>query len=886
MILRLLSFSVFFSILNTPHPRGVHGAGMKETFDITGMSCAACQVRVEKSVEKLEGVENVSVNLLKNSMEVEYDEKKLSEDGIVEAVVKAGYGAEPRKSNSDNGKSTRKPADTAKEEYRRMKKRLVSSIIFTIPLFYISMGHMMGWPLPSILLGVENSAVFALVLFLLLLPIVFINNHFFRNGFRNLFHLSPNMDSLIAMGSGASILYGIYALFRIVYALGHGDLETAHGFSMDLYFESAGMILTLITLGKFLEARAKGRTTDAIERLMDLAPKTAIVLRDGKEVEIPSEELQKGDIAIIKAGNSIPADGSVIEGTGAVDEAAITGESIPVEKNAGDKLTGATVLKSGYLKMRVEKTGEETTLAAIIRLVDEATSSKAPVAKLADKVSGVFVPVVILIAIVAAAAWAISGESFVFSLSIAISVLVISCPCALGLATPTAIMVGTGRGASSGILIKSAEALETLHSIDTVVFDKTGTITEGKPSVTDIITVNGIDSSSLLSDAASIEKLSSHPLALAIVEEANKRGIELSEAAGFKATEGVGISATINGHEITGGNRKILNRYTDELEKIDEHLASEGKTPLYFLKDGKLVGIIAVADTIKASAKGAIEDLHRMGIKTVMLTGDNRRTAEAIQQKAGCGSVIAEVLPQDKEAEIRKLQQDGRKVAMVGDGINDAPSLARADAGIAIGAGTDVAIESADIVLMHSDPEDVPRAIELGKATMRNIKENLFWALIYNALCIPVAAGILYPAFGIKLSPMLGALAMSFSSVFVVTNALRLRFFKPKAGRNETRNEKTDTIHCSISGITINEDILTENKGEKKMKKTIGIEGMMCMHCVKHVHDALEKVEGVESVDVSLENKNAVISASESVTDDALRNAVTEAGYEVTGIEG
>ena len=886
MILRLLSFSGFFSILNTPHPRGVYGARMKETFDITGMSCAACQVRVEKSVEKLEGVENVSVNLLKNSMEVEYDEKKLSEDGIVEAVVKAGYGAEPRKSNSDNGKSTRKPADTAKEEYRRMKKRLVSSIIFTIPLFYISMGHMMGWPLPSILLGVENSAVFALVLFLLLLPIVFINNHFFRNGFRNLFHLSPNMDSLIAMGSGASILYGIYALFRIVYALGHGDFETAHGFSMDLYFESAGMILTLITLGKFLEARAKGRTTDAIERLMDLAPKTAIVLRDGKEAEIPSEELQKGDIAIIKSGNSVPADGSVIDGTGAVDEAAITGESIPVEKNAGDKLTGATVLKSGYLKMRVEKTGEETTLAAIIRLVDEATSSKAPVAKLADKVSGVFVPVVILIAIVAAAAWAISGESFVFSLSIAISVLVISCPCALGLATPTAIMVGTGRGASSGILIKSAEALETLHSIDTVVFDKTGTITEGKPSVTDIITVNGIDSSSLLSDAASIEKLSSHPLALAIVEEANKRGIELSEAAGFKATEGVGISATINGHEITGGNRKILNRYTDELEKIDEHLASEGKTPLYFLKDGKLVGIIAVADTIKASAKGAIEDLHRMGIKTVMLTGDNRRTAEAIQQKAGCGSVIAEVLPQDKEAEIRKLQQDGRKVAMVGDGINDAPSLARADAGIAIGAGTDVAIESADIVLMHSDPEDVPRAIELGKATMRNIKENLFWALIYNALCIPVAAGILYPAFGIKLSPMLGALAMSFSSVFVVTNALRLRFFKPKAGRNETRNEKTDTIHCSISGITINEDILTDNKGEKKMKKTIGIEGMMCMHCVKHVHDALEKVEGVESVDVSLENKNAVISASESVTDDALRNAVTEAGYEVTGIEG
>lgn len=862
---------------------------MKETFDITGMSCAACQVRVEKSVEKLDGVESVAVNLLKNSMEVEYDDKKLSEDGIVEAVEKAGYGAAPRVAEAKSSAKGKSPADTAREEYLKMKKRLISSIIFTVPLFYISMGHMMGWPLPSVLLGVENSMVFALVLFLLAIPVVFINFRFFRSGFRNLFHLSPNMDSLIAMGSGAALVYGIYALLRIAYALGHGDMATAEAFSMDLYLESAGMILTLITLGKFLEARAKGRTTDAITKLMDLAPKTAIVIRDGKEMEIPSENLIKGDIAVIKAGASIPADGILIEGSGAVDESAITGESIPVEKKINDNLTGATVLKSGYMKMRVEKTGEETALSAIIRLVDEATSSKAPIAKLADKVSGVFVPIVIAIALVSAIVWLIAGESFAFALSIGISVLVISCPCALGLATPTAIMVGTGRGASSGILIKSAEALETLHSIDSVVFDKTGTITEGKPSVTDIITINGIDPDELLSKAAAVEKQSSHPLALAIIEEAEKRSIAIGKAENFRSVDGRGVSAYINGSFIEGGNRRILSCYPDELRKEEERLADEGKTPLYFTENGRVIGMIAVADTIKPSAENAMSDLRRMGIKTIMLTGDNKRTAEAIQRQAGCDGVIAEVLPQDKDAKVRELQQSGGKVAMVGDGINDAPALARSDAGIAIGAGTDIAIESADIVLMKSDPEDVPRAIELGKATMRNIKENLFWALFYNAICIPVAAGVLYPAFGIKLSPMLGALAMSFSSVFVVSNALRLRFFKPKSGSGEKASSESGRSEITISDIEIEDNIIDDvekTEGVNGMKKTVMIEGMMCMHCVKHVHDALAAIDGVTEADVSLENKSAVVKSEKEISDDVLRAAITEAGYEVTAIEG
>ncbi|MBO8437045.1 MAG: cadmium-translocating P-type ATPase [Spirochaetes bacterium] len=862
---------------------------MKECFDVTGMSCAACQVRVEKSVRKLDGVKEVNVNLLKNSMEVEYDENALTEDGIVSAVEKAGYGAIPKTEEavqkSQKGKSEHR--DIAKEEYKRMKKRLLWSLLFTVPLFYISMGHMMGWPLPSFLLGPENSMVFALTLFILVLPVTVINRKFFIGGFKSLFHLSPNMDSLIAMGSGAALVYGIYAMYKIAFALGSGDFGTAHAFAMDLYFESAGMILTLITLGKTLEARAKGRTSEAIEKLMNLAPKTAVVIRDGKEREIPAEELVKGDIAVVRAGTSIPADGTLIEGSGAVDESAITGESIPVDKVSGDKLTGATVLSSGYLKMRIDSVGEDTALQKIIKLVDEATSSKAPIAKLADKVSGVFVPIVIGIALVSAIAWLIAGESFEFALSIAISVLVISCPCALGLATPTAIMVGTGRGASSGILIKSAEALETLHSINTVVFDKTGTITEGKPSVTDIITINGGDADSLLVKAGSLEKLSGHPLGEAIVREAEKRGLELLPASAFFAEEGKGVTAKVAGSSISGGNRKMLASVPSKLAELEERLADEGKTPLFFTEDGVLIGIIALADTIKPSSRQAISDLKTMGIRTVMLTGDNKRTARAIQNEAGTDSFIAEVLPQEKDSEVRKLQNDGMTVAMVGDGINDAPALARANTGIAIGAGTDIAIESADIVLMKSDLEDVPKAIELGKATMRNIKENLFWALFYNAICIPVAAGVLYPAFGMKLSPMVGAFAMSFSSVFVVSNALRLRFFKAKAGRNAQHQMTDKRTGCVVSDIEMNDKIgETTPEGENIMTKTINVEGMMCQHCVKHVHDALAAVVGVKSAEVSLENKYAKVECAETVSDDALKEAVVEAGYEVKGIEG
>ena len=862
---------------------------MKECFDVTGMSCAACQVRVEKSVRGLDGVKEVSVNLLKNSMEVEYDEAAIGEEGIVKAVEDAGYGAIPR-TEGKSGEKRRERPDIAREEYLRMKRRLLVSIIFTIPLFYISMGHMMGWPLPSFFHGAENSMVFALTLFILASIVAVINRKFFINGFRSLLHGAPNMDSLIAIGSGASLLYGVYAMYRIAFALGHGDTAAAGAFSMDLYFESAGMILTLITLGKTMEARAKGKTSEAITRLMDLAPKTAVVIRDGKEEVIAAEDARKGDIAVVKAGDSIPADGVVVEGSGSVDEAAITGESVPVDKAIGDRLTGATVLRSGYIRMRIERTGDDTVLASIVRLVDEATSSKAPIAKLADKVSGVFVPVVMAIALVTAAAWLAAGEGFGFALSMAISVLVISCPCALGLATPTAIMVGTGRGASSGILIKSAESLEMLHSIDTVVFDKTGTITEGKPSVASILTAKGVTPEELLGKAASLESLSGHPLGEAIAGEAERRGIALSPASSFRAEEGKGVSAIVEGRRIEGGNRRILSSFPDALRTAEEAAADEGMTPLYFTEDGRLLGMIALSDTIKGTAHAAVEELRRMGIRSIMLTGDNRRTAAAIQRRAGTDSFIAEVLPQDKDREIRKLMEEGARVAMVGDGINDAPALARADAGIAIGAGTDIAIESADIVLMRSDPEDVPRAIELGKATMRNIKENLFWALFYNAICIPVAAGVLYPAFGLKLSPMIAAFAMSFSSVFVVGNALRLRFFHAQsAGRTSPAGER-DGREVAIGNLPDDMEYngidAAASEGVGKMEKRIGINGMMCQHCVRHAHDALAAVSGVESVDVSLEDKAAVVRCSADVSDEALRKAVADAGYEVTGIEG
>ena len=829
----------------------------KEHFDITGMTCSACSSRVESCVRKLPGVKDVSVNLLKNSMSVSYDENSMNTKGIVDAVEGSGYGAKP-KDDLRNTNAEKAQGSTAQEEYKAMKQRLWLSVIFTLPLFYISMGHMMNWPLPSFLLGMENAMTFAFTQFLLLIPVLIINGKYYKGGFRALFHGSPNMDSLIAIGSGAATVYGIYAIYKIGVGLGSGNMELVHSFMMDLYFESAAMILTLITLGKTLEARAKGKTSDAITKLMNLAPKAATVVRDGQEIQIPVDDVALGDVLIVKAGESVPVDGIVLEGFSAIDESALTGESIPVEKNMGDKVIGATVSKSGYIKMQATKVGDDTALSQIIRLVDEATSSKAPIAKLADKVSGVFATIV----------WLIAGYGLEFALSIGISVLVISCPCALGLATPTAIMVGTGRGATNGILIKSAEALETAHSIDTVVLDKTGTITEGKPAVTDVHCCEGTSEKELLQIAASLEKLSEHPLAEAIVTEAENADVPYLSVSDFQQIAGQGITGVIDGKLCLAGNRRLMeaSRITDEeLFRFGEKLADNAKTPLYFARDGRLMGVIAVADVVKPTSKQAVEELSAMGIEVVMLTGDNAKTAEAIRREVGAPRVIAEVFPQDKEEEIRSLQNEGKKIAMVGDGINDAPALARADVGIAIGAGTDIAIESADIVLMKSDLMDVPTAIRLSKAVIRNIKQNLFWAFIYNIIGIPIAAGVFFIPFALKLNPMIGAFAMSFSSVFVVTNALRLRWFKPNS-RKHTK-------------------IQVKMEGELDMEKVLKIEGMMCGHCVMHVQKALASVPGVEEVAVSLDDRSARVKLNQNVSDDTFKKAVQDAGYELKGIE-
>lgn len=755
----------------------------KQTYDITGMTCSACSARVEKVVSKLDGVRQVQVNLLKNSMSVSYDEGALGPGQIVERVEKAGYGAAlHRKTAEKSGKTDGKPVDAAAAEMKHMKTRLIVSLVFTVPLFYIAMGEMAGWPLPGFLTGMENAMIYAFTQFLLVIPVLIAGNRYFRVGFKNLIRLSPNMDSLIAVGSGAAFVYGIYAIYKIAWGFGHGDMNMVHEFSMSLYFESSAMILTLITLGKYFEARAKRRTSEAITKLMDLAPKTAILLENGTEKEVPAEQVEAGDLLIVKAGFAVPVDGVITEGYSSVDESAITGESLPVEKHAGDKVTGGTMNKSGYFQMRATAVGDDTALAKIIQLVDEATSSKAPIAKMADKISGVFVPVVIGIALIAAVVWMIMGQSFEFALSVAISVLVISCPCALGLATPTAIMVGTGRGAARGILIKSAESLEIAHNVDTVVLDKTGTVTEGKPQVTDLSPADG-EEQRLLQVAAALEKLSGHPLAEPIVLKAAEKGIVLPEVTEFSMLPGAGITGVIGGESCYAGNRKLMESADVSLgafKEQEEQYAAAGKTPLYFAEGKKLLGIIAVADVVKPTSAAAIKRLTEMGVDTIMLTGDNARTAEAIRQQVGLKTVIAEVLPEDKEREVRALQEKGKKVAMVGDGINDAPALARADVGIAIGAGTDVAIESADIVLMKSDLMDVPAAIGLSHAVLRNIKQNLFWAFIYNMIGIPIAAGVLYLGFGILLNPMIAAAAMSFSSVSVVLNALRLRFFTPK----------------------------------------------------------------------------------------------------------
>ena len=879
----------------------------KETYDITGMSCAACSARIEKGISGMEGMQQCSVNLLKNSMTVSYDEAELDSGKIIHQVEDIGYGAslhqtQGSKTTGASGRGKNGATDAAAAAAKQMKQRLIVSLVFTIPLFYISMGHMAGWPLPPWLLGARNHMIFAFTQFLLVLPVLIAGGHYFKNGLRNLWHRSPNMDSLIALGSGAAFVYGIYAIYKIAWGFSIEDMDMVETFGMNLYFESSAMILTLITLGKFMEARAKSKTSEAITKLMDLAPKTAKVLRNGQEEEISVDDVQNGDILVVRDGDTVPVDGKITEGFASVDESAITGESLPVDKQAGDPVTGGTINRTGYFQMEATAVGEHTTLSKIIQLVDDATSSKAPIAKLADRVSSVFVPVVITIALLAAILWLLAGQSFEFALSVAISVLVISCPCALGLATPTAIMVGTGRGAAKGILIKSAEALEITHSINTVVLDKTGTVTQGKPVVTDVIALEADGKTAgentqayteLLRLAFSLEKMSSHPLAEAIVKKAEACSAAFQEVSDYEMIPGQGIAGTIGKVRCLAGNRKLMETNRIDISVaagLQEKLADEGKTPLYFAQGGKFLGVIAAADVVKPTSREAIARLQEMGMDVIMLTGDNARTAEAIKKQVGIKTVIADVLPEDKEEKVRQLQEQGHKVAMVGDGINDAPALARADVGIAIGAGTDVAIESADIVLMKSDLMDAASAVSLSRAVIRNIKQNLFWAFFYNAIGIPVAAGVLYPVFHILLNPMIGAAAMSFSSVSVVSNALRLRFFTPKWKQESgTANLQTTgnggMMEQSTAAAEIADRIAQndESKGETTMKKTIKIEGMMCQHCVKAATKALEGVAGVTAVTVSLEDKQAVVEGS--ATDEALTAAIVDAGYEVKGIE-
>ncbi len=748
----------------------------RKKFSLTGMTCSACSATVEKAVRKLDGVERADVNLLAKSLEVEFDEQRLSEESIIAAVEKDGYGVVRDSANAP------KKVVKIDAEIKDMRTRVIVSFVFLVPLLYISMGHMLSFPLPSFLHGFKGALAFSFLQFLLTLPIVFINKKYYSTGFKTLLRRHPNMDSLIAIGSSAALLYGIFAIFRIGGGLAAQDTTLVERYTMDLYFESAATILTLITLGKYLEARSKGKTGEAISKLLDLSPKTAAVIRNGIEQEIPVEEVVVGDIIAVRPGSSIPVDGVIIEGGSAVDESALTGESIPVEKGVGDKVIGATINKTGFFKFEAQKIGGDTALSQIIKLVEEAGSSKAPIAKLADSISGVFVPVVIGIALIAMIAWLIAGKGVEFSLSIAIAVLVISCPCALGLATPVAIMVATGKGASNGILIKSAEALQIAHKIRIAVLDKTGTLTEGKPKVTDIITYNNMTENQLLTLAAAIEKPSEHPLAEAVLNKAKQEDIAISDVDSFEAIPGRGIICVIGGEKYFAGNLAHIESVTDTkaLQADYERLAQEGKTPLLFANGDGILGVIAVMDTLKPTSKQAIDGFSALGIEVIMLTGDNNRTAQAIKNQLGINKVVAEILPQDKEGEIRKLQESGKVVAMIGDGINDAPALTRADVGIAIGAGTDIAIEAADIVLIKSDLTDAVTAVELSKSTFRNIKQNLFWAFFYNILGIPLAAGVFYPLLEWKLNPMFAAAAMSLSSIFVVTNALRLRFFKPK----------------------------------------------------------------------------------------------------------
>ena len=836
---------------------------MTEQFAVTGMTCAACSAHVEKAVSRLSGVQSAPVNLMLGSMTVTYDEKAVAESDIIAAVKAAGYGASPA-SQTDQGQ-LRRDQDAA---LRRRKKHLIWSVVFLVPLFYLSMGHMMGLPLPQVLH--MHPLLLACLQLALVIPILILNRNYFTVGFSRLVKLSPNMDSLVAVGAAAGLVYSLIEM---------GLLAAGQVSGMpDLYFESAGMILTLVTVGKYLEERSRGKTTGAISALLALAPESAMVRRQGQELTIPTEEIVAGDTVIVRQGGRIPVDGVITDGHAAVDESAITGESLPVEKVPGDAVTSATVTSSGYLELRATRVGGDTTLSQIIRLMEEAASSKAPISRLADRISGIFVPAVMAISLTAALLWAfVGGMDVHFCLSIAIAVLVISCPCALGLATPVAIMVGTGQAAQQGILIKSAESLELLHKVQTVVLDKTGTVTMGQPRVTDILCASGVTEEELLCVAASAEKPSEHPLAPAIVEESQARHIPLCPVSGFRSVPGGGIQATLSGEAVLAGNAGYLaqNGVSLAAMEADAHrLAEDGKTPLFFAESGHLLGCIAVADVVKPDSAKAIAALRRMGRRVVLLTGDNQRTANAIARQIGVDQVIAQVLPQDKAKCVAQLQQQGQRVAMVGDGVNDAPALAQADVGLAIGAGTDIAIESADVVLMKSSLLDIPAAMDLSRAVLRNIKQNLFWAFFYNSIGIPVAAGVLYPALHLTLNPMLAAAAMSLSSVCVVSNALRLRGWKPPF----FADQPAPTAPLPESAV-----FQSQGKEENTVNKTIHIDGMMCTHCTGRVEKALNDLPGVEAT-VDLDSKSAAVTCTPDVSDDTLRQAVEDAGYHVTGI--
>ncbi|MDO4288371.1 MAG: heavy metal translocating P-type ATPase [Eubacterium sp.] len=849
---------------------------MKTNFKIDGMSCTACAAAIERTVKKLPGVTDAVVNYTTEHLSVDHDPQAASPEAITEAIVKIGYGAEPLgEGKKAAGAKPKVRENPALKQMLALRQRLIISLIFTLPLFYLSMGPMVGLPIPSVLSGAQNHLVNTLTQMFLTLPVVYMGAHFYKEGFKALSKGIPNMDSLVAVGTSASFLYGVYVLFQLSWGYSYGNMDIVHAFSHDVYFEGTAVILTLITLGKFMEARAKGKTSQAIEKLVALAPDQALVERDGREVTVPVESVTIGDIVIIKPGDRIPVDGEIVEGHSSVDESLLTGESIPVEKAVGAAVICGSINKTGAFKFRATKIGDDTTLSKIIHLVEEAQSSKAPIAKVADQISRYFVPTVMGIALLTFIVWLALGKGFSFALSMGISVLVISCPCALGLATPTAIMVGTGKGAEQGILFKSGPALEALGKADAVVFDKTGTITVGQPAVTDILTYGNITENELLKLAASIEARSEHPLSEAVSKGAKERSLELLPVEDFKALPGLGVEGQIHGKNLFIGNLKLMEERGIATTAISEdynRLSDAGQTPLLAADDQRLLGIIGVADTLKENSAAAIAQLKAMGLKTYMLTGDNERTARAIGKAVQVNEVIANVLPAQKAALIKKLQGEGKRVIMVGDGINDAPALAQSDIGIAIGSGTDVAIESADVILIQNDLLQIAAALQLSKATIRNIKQNLFWAFIYNTIGIPVAAGLLFLPLGLKLNPMIAAAAMSCSSISVVLNALSLKGFKPKLLPVDLSAQESDPR-------VDDHKLQTPKKEGNLMKKTLSVSDMSCKHCVKRVEDALKAVDGVADVQVSLENAEATVELSGDVADDSLVAAVTEAGY-------